>query len=92
MHDYPKAYPCMIIKRKVLPGDSWSPDPNEPPHDKTNKVDQSLLCTQWVAKGPKLSSCGSETSLGAQSFCWFCHEVAQIILYNLHALLHELYN
>ena len=53
---------------------------------------ESSLCAQWVAKGPKCSSCGqrrlwsdranaqdlSESSLGAQPFCWLCHVPAHL--------------
>ena len=52
---------------------------------------QSLLCAQWVAKDPRflhadsktlirLGGCPgwSESSLGAQPNCWFCHVVAQL--------------
>ena len=52
---------------------------------------ESSLCAQWVAKGPKLSSCGqrglrsdwadaqADLSLrwAHMPFCWFCHETAQ---------------
>ena len=54
--------------------------------------DQSSLCAQWVAKDPKFlhvdsedwSGHGicpgwSESSLAAQSFCWFCHVAAQML-------------
>ena len=49
--------------------------------------DQSSLCAQWVAKDPSFlhadiedSGCRgwSEFSLGAQSFCWFCHEASKV--------------
>ena len=83
--------------------------PNEPPHDKTNKMacapsedsDQpgnlpslirlrcalnGLLRTQafFMRTAKTLIRLGgrpgwSESSLGAQSFCWFCHEAAQMI-------------
>ena len=46
--------------------------------------------------GPKLSSCRlirlgwcpgwSESSLGAQSFCWFCHEAAQLLCFVVFSL------
>ena len=52
---------------------------------------ESSLCAQWVAQGPRflhatgktlirLGGCPvwSESLLGAQSFCWFWREVAQI--------------
>ena len=66
---------------------------NEPPRDKTNNVavrpvwSESSLCTQWVARTQALFKWTaktlirlgwSESSLGAQSFCWFCHEAAQM--------------
>ena len=47
---------------------------------------ESLLCINWVAKEPSFlyadsedSICQgwSESSLGAQSLCWFCHVAAQ---------------
>ena len=46
----------------------------------------SLLCAQWIAKDPSFLHADSEDSdqtgrmhsLGAQSFCWFCHVVAHI--------------
>ena len=53
---------------------------------------ESSLCAQWVAKDPsfmrtpktliRLGGCPgwSASSLGAQSFCWFCHEAAQMII------------
>ena len=40
---------------------------------------EASLCAQWVAKDPSFlhaDSEDSESSLGAQSFCWFCHEAA----------------
>ena len=45
---------------------------------------ESLLCAQWVAKDPSFLHADSEdsdqteSSLGAQPFCWFCHVVAQL--------------
>ena len=45
-----------------------------------------LLCTQWVAKDQRYlhadSGCPgwSEASLGAHSFCWFCHVTAHIYI------------
>ena len=53
---------------------------------------KSLLCAQWLAIGTlvffmrtakiliRLGGCPGwfEPSLGAQSFCWFCHEAAQM--------------
>ena len=59
--------------------------------------DQSSLCT-WRKLGPKLpiectaktlirlGRCPgwSETSLGAQSFCWFCHEAAHFHMNEAH--------
>ena len=58
------------------------------------KSDQSLHCPHEENFGPKLSlertaktlirlgACPgwSESSVGVQSFCWFCHEVAHISL------------
>ena len=44
----------------------------EPPHDKTNKVAVRPAKTQ-------ISPGWSESSLGAQSLCWFCHEAAHLI-------------
>ena len=53
---------------------------------------ESSLCAQWLAKDPSFFHVDSEdfdqtgrmpswseSSLGAQSFCWFCHEAAQIV-------------
>ena len=50
--------------------------------------DQSLRCPHVETVGPQLSIGrtvktlirlgGSESSLGAHSFCWFCHVVAQM--------------
>ena len=55
---------------------------------------ESSLCAQWVAKGPSFLHADSEdsdqtgrigcpgwseSSLGAHSLCWFCHETAQIL-------------
>ena len=50
---------------------------------------ESSLCAQWVTKDPSflhadsedISPVWSEPSLGADSFCWFCHAVAHIRLY-----------
>ena len=55
--------------------------------------DQSSLCAQLVAKDPsflhadsgdliRLGGCSvwSESSLGAQSFCWFCHVATQLFI------------
>ena len=52
---------------------------------------ESSLCAQWIAKDPKFLHADSEDSdqtglmprliwvfAGAQSFCWFCHEAAQM--------------
>ena len=64
--------------------------------------DQSLQCTEWVAKDPRFLHGDSEDSdrtgrmpgwfeslLGAQSFCWFCHVAAQIKFSNfVHVLSH----
>ena len=63
----------------------------EPPHDKTNKMicapsedsdqppqaDLSLMTkpTKWSVRPAK-----TQISLGAQSFCWFCHEAAYMSL------------
>ena len=57
---------------------------------------ESSLCAQWVDKDPvfflrtaktliRLGWCPSwsESSLGAQSLCWFCHEAAQIMKFQL---------
>ena len=46
---------------------------------------QRRLCSDWADAQADLSRLGgcpgwSESSLGVQSFCWFCHEVAQIKL------------
>ena len=41
--------------------------------------DQSSLCAQWVAKRPRFLYADSEdSSLGAQSLCWFCHVAAHL--------------
>ena len=50
---------------------------------------ESTLCTQWVAKDPRFlhadsedsdqTGCWSESSLGAHSFCWFCHVAVHFI-------------
>ena len=51
---------------------------------------ESSLCAQWASKGPRflhadsedsdqIRPVWSESSLGAHSFCWFCHEAAQIV-------------
>ena len=67
----------------------------ELPHDKNNKMSrpfwsESSLCTQWVAKGLKFSSCSqrilwsdwadaqADLSLrwARMPFCWFCHDAA----------------
>ena len=69
----------------------------EPPHDKTNKMacapsedsDQpghppSLIPTERTAKTRiRLGGCPgwSKSSLGVQSFCWFCCEAAQMSWY-----------
>ena len=55
---------------------------------------ESSLCALRIAKDPRLLHADSkdsdpteqkpgrsESSLGAQSFCWFCHEAAQIYCY-----------
>ena len=56
--------------------------------------DESIRCPHEESLGPylpieriakaliRLGGCpgGSESSLGAQSFCWFCHEAAQLPL------------
>ena len=55
--------------------------------------DQSSLCTQWIAKDPSFLHADSEDWsdwVDAQAdlshhwahmpFCWFCHEVAQILI------------
>ena len=49
---------------------------NEPPPDKTNKLTMRPAKTQI-----SLGGCPgwSESSLGAQSFCWFWHEGAQML-------------
>ena len=56
----------------------------------STQSDQSSLCAQWVAKDPRFlhadsglirlggCPCWSASSLDAQSFCWFCHEAAQL--------------
>ena len=54
---------------------------------------ESLLCAQWVAKDPsfphadredliRLGGCPgwSKSLVGAQSFCWFCHEMAHLMM------------
>ena len=66
----------------------------EPRHDKTNKISVRLEMTQislgirpvWSVfavcmKKPWALRCPgwSESSLGAHSFCWFCHVVAHLI-------------
>ena len=52
---------------------------SEPPHDKTNKMAcapsedpdaQAYLSLRWAQ----------------MSFCWFCHEVAQVIMYSWRKL------
>ena len=59
--------------------------------------DQSLCCPHEERLGPwlpierttktliRLGGCPgwSESSLGAQSFCWFCHEVAKVLMQQL---------
>ena len=54
---------------------------------------ESLLCAQWVAKDPGFlhadsEDCpgSSESSLGPQPHCWFCHEAAQRLLTTLGEL------
>ena len=61
----------------------------ELPHDKTNKdsdqpgrpsSSESTQCSQWVAEDPMFLHADVKTliRLGG-SFCWFCHEVDQLI-------------
>ena len=38
----------------------------------------SSLCAQWVAKDLSFLHADSKDSLGAHSFCWFCHVAAHI--------------
>ena len=68
---------------------------NEPPHDKTKKMtcapskdsDQPVQwpvwsessLSAWRMLGSLATHCWSESSLGMQSFCWFCREAAQIL-------------
>ena len=61
----------------------------EPRHDKTNKVSVRPAKT-LIRLGIRLRGCPglSESSLGEQSFCWFCHEAAQLFLVQLH-LIHR---
>ena len=63
------------------------------------KSDQSLCCRHGESLGPslpiertamtliRLGRCPgwSESSLGTQSFCWFCHKAAQMVLLLLAA-------
>ena len=51
-------------------------------------LSESSLCAQWVAKEPSFLHADSEdsdqiertmSSLGAQSFCWLSHEMAQML-------------
>ena len=56
---------------------------------------ESSLCAQWVANHPSFLHADSEDSdqtgrmprliwvFAAQSFCWFCHEAAQILVCQL---------
>ena len=48
------------------------------------KISVALECTEKTLI--RLGGCPgwSESSLGTQSFCWFCHEAAQLILFALH--------
>ena len=62
--------------------------PNEPQHDKINK----MACApsgDSDQTGPSVFKIWSESSLRAQSFCWFCHGLAQILsqFYGKHPLL-----
>ena len=50
---------------------------NEPPRDKTNKVSVRPGKTQ-ISLGIRGCQDWSESLLGAQPHCWFCHEAAQI--------------
>ena len=64
----------------------------EPPHDKTNHPpsDQSLRCPlECTAKSDQTGRIPgwSESSLGAQSLCWFCH-VAAHILYTVYMYMY----
>ena len=47
----------------------------EPQHDKTNK-----MCVRPGKTQISLSIRWAESSLGAHSFCWFCHVAAGIVL------------
>ena len=51
------------------------------------------LATHWAQAKTliKLDRCPgwSESSLGAQSFCWFCHEVAQFIIGSINESEHD---
>ena len=54
-----------------------SEDSDQPGH--LPSLSESSLCAQWVSKDPRFlhaDSEDSESSLGAQSFCWFCHVAA----------------
>ena len=53
----------------------------EPPHDKTNRV---ACAPSEDSDQPGHPLRLSESSLGAQSFCWFCHEVAHMYNFKLH--------
>ena len=41
-----------------------------------------MLCAQWVAKDPRFLHADAQADLSLcwvhRSFCWFCHEAAQI--------------
>ena len=70
---------------------SWQNQQNDCPPGEDSDEPESLLCAQWVAKGPRFLHADSkdsdrtgrmprlsESSLGAHSLCWFCHFAAQI--------------
>ena len=64
---------------------------------------ESSLCAQWVAKDPSFFHADSEDSDQTgwslrwthMSFCWFCHEVAHILLFVISSScysMHDVYN
>ena len=83
----------MSLRRTKSAIISWHGS-NEPQHDKNQQNEyapsedsdqsvwsESLLCAHWVAKDPSFlhaDSEDSESSLGAQPFCWFCHVATQM--------------
>ena len=58
----------------------------------STQIDQSSLCTQWIANDPRFLLADSEDSdqTGRTSFYWFCSVQAQTF-YSLHAHLFNIW-